>query len=158
MPYKRVWAWPLVGGFVLAAGGYDQSAESGYERLAAEALAGPVNAVVERVVDGDTIDVRARIWLGQTLSVRVRIEGVDAPEARSQCGEERRLAIAARDYLARRLLHKEITLVRVVYDKFGGRVRAELSDSEGSIAKALLAEGLARPYHGEARAPWCQAG
>jgi endonuclease YncB( thermonuclease family) len=157
MPYKRVWSWPLAGCFALA-GASDQSAGPAFERLAAEALAGPVSAVVERVVDGDTIDVRARIWLGQTLTVRVRIEGVDTPEMRSQCAEERRLAITARDYLTRRLLDKEVTLLRVAYDKFGGRVRAELVDADGSVAQGLLNAGLARPYHGEARAPWCARG
>ena len=160
MPYQRIWAWPLAGGLLLAGGMSDQRAGSGSapERLALEALAGPVSAVVERVVDGDTIDVRARIWLGQSLTVRVRIEGVDAPETRSECADERRLAITARDFLTRRLLNREITLLHVVYDKFGGRVRADISDSDGDIAQALLAAGLARPYHGERREHWCAAG
>lgn len=158
MPFQRLWAWPLAGGFVLTAGASDHSAGPAFERLAAEALAGPVSAIVERIVDGDTVDVRARIWLGQTLTVRVRIDGVDTPEMRSSCADERRLAVTARDYLTRRLLDKEVTLLRVVYDKFGGRVRAELIDAEGSVAQALLSAGLARPYYGEARGPWCEAG
>ena len=95
--------------------------------------------MVEHIVDGDTVDVRAHIWLGQSLTVRVRIDGVDAPETRSDCADERRLALAARDYLARRLLNREIRLIRVVYDKFGGRVRAEISDADGDIARALIA-------------------
>jgi endonuclease YncB( thermonuclease family) len=73
------------------------------QRLAAEALAGPVAGTVERVVDGDTIEVKAAIWLGQTLIIRVRIDGVDAPELEARCTEERKLALAARDFLARRL-------------------------------------------------------
>jgi len=156
MPHQRLWGWPLAGGFLLAAGMADSGSPP--ERLAAEALAGPVSAVVERVVDGDTVDVRARIWLGQSLTVRVRIEGVDAPEVRSPCEDERRLAATARDFLTRRLLNREITLIGVVYDKFGGRVRAEITDSQGDIAQALLAAGLARPYHGERREPWCATG
>ena len=152
--HQRVWAWPLAGGLLLAGG----MAEPEPKRLAAEALAGPVSAVVERVVDGDTVEVRARIWLGQSLTVRVRIEGVDAPEARSVCADERRLAQAAREFLSLRLLDRQVTLARVVYDKFGGRVRAEISDADGDIAAALLAAGLARPYRGERREPWCAAG
>lgn len=131
----------------------EQGADSGSapERLV-------VSAVVDRVVDGDTIDVRARIWLGQSLTVGVRIEGVDAPEMRSECADEGRLAVAARDFLTRRLLNREITLLRVVYDKVGGRVRAEISDADGDVAQALLAAGLARPYRGERREPWCAIG
>ena len=160
MPYQRIWALPLAGGLLLSVGTSDHAADGSAapERLAAEALAGPVSAVVERVVDGDTVDVRARIWLGQNLTVSVRIEGVDAPETRSDCADERRLAIDARDFLTRRLLNREITLLRVVYDKFGGRVRAETSDTDGDIGQALLAAGLARPHRGERREPWCPAG
>ena len=161
MPSHRVWAWPsLAGGLLLAAGMSEEQSDfaPAPQRLAEEALAGPVSAVVERVVDGDTVDVRAHIWLGQSLTVRVRIDGVDTPEMRSACADERRLAVAAREFLARRLLNRQITLLRVVYDKFGGRVRADISDAEGDIAKALLDAGLARAYHGERREPWCATG
>ena len=36
---------------------------------AKDVLAGPVPAEVVRVVDGDTLLVRAEIWLGQTVEV-----------------------------------------------------------------------------------------
>jgi len=159
MSAHRVWP-SVASGLLLAAGVSEERADfaSPPQRLADQALAGPVSAVVEHIVDGDTVDVRAQIWLGQNLTVRVRIDGVDAPETRSDCADERRLALAARDYLARRLLNKEIRLIRVMYDKFGGRVRAEISDADGDIARALIAEGLARPYHGERRQPWCETG
>ena len=153
--------WPSVAsGLLLAAGVSEERADfaSAPQRVAEEALAGPVSAIVERIVDGDTIEVRAHIWLGQSLNIRVRIDGVDTPELRSDCADERRLAAAARDYLAHRLLNKEITLIRVVYDKFGGRVRAEISDADRDIARALIVAGLARPYHGERREPWCETG
>src|SRR5262245_40993846 len=154
-----MFAWPLAGSLLLAASSVDRSADrAAWARLAAEALAGPISAIVERVVDGDTVDVRARIWLGQSVMVRVRIDGVDAPEMRSMCAEERLLAANARQYLVRRVLDKEVILQRVVYDKFGGRGRADVSDSQGSVAQALIAAGLARPYHGEQRRPWCATG
>jgi len=125
------------------------------QRLAAEALAGPVAANVERVVDGDTIEVKAAIWLGQTLIIRVRIDGVDAPELEARCPEERKLALAARDFLVRRLQGVPVKLSHVVYDKYGGRVRADVADAAGDIGHALLEAGLVRPYHGERRESWC---
>ena len=125
--------------------------------IAAEALAGPVAAIVERVVDGDTLEVKAAIWLGQTLIVRLRFDGVDAPELEARCPEERKLALAARDFLVRRLEAAPVKLTRVVYDKYGGRVRADVADTTGDIAQALLSAGLARPYHGERRETWCAA-
>jgi micrococcal nuclease len=123
--------------------------------VSAESLEGPVAAKVERVLDGDTIQVQAAIWLGQSITVRVRIDGIDAPEPEARCEQERHLAMLARDYLVRRIEHSPIKLSHVVYDKYGGRVRATVSDSHGDVGAALLKEGLARPYFGGRRAPWC---
>ncbi len=44
---------------------------------------GPVAAHVSRVIDGDTFEASAAIWLGQAITVRVRIAGIDAPELRA---------------------------------------------------------------------------
>src|SRR3989338_6548178 len=46
-----------------------------------EPVTGPVAAAVLEVIDGDTIVVRARIWLGQAVETRVRLSWADAPEA-----------------------------------------------------------------------------
>ncbi|MGQ0740780.1 MAG: thermonuclease family protein [Alphaproteobacteria bacterium] len=126
------------------------------EQLAAAAFAGPVSARVERVLDGDTIEVTATIWLEQSVNVRVRIDGVDAPELKSECAEERERALAARAFLARRIEGAQVTLSRVAYDKYGGRVRASVSDRDGDIAGAMIAQGLVRPYRGGRRSSWCQ--
>jgi len=125
------------------------------QRIVAEGLEGPVKATVERVVDGDTIEVRAVIWLGQSLLIRVRIDGVDAPELEARCPEERQKALAARDFLVRRLGGAAVKLTRVTYDKYGGRVRASVADTQGDVGEALLAGGFARPYFGGRREPWC---
>ena len=155
----RVWSLPGFAGalLLLAAASDEAGLGPAPPRLAREALDGPVSATVQRVLDGDTIEVRAAIWLGQTLVVRVRIDGVDAPELEARCAEERNRALAARDYLVRRLDGAPVKLTRVVYDKYGGRVRADVADAKGDIGGALLAEGLARPYHGGRREPWCAA-
>lgn len=126
-------------------------------RLASEALDGPVAAIVERIIDGDTVEVRARIWLGQSLVVRVRIDGVDTPELQARCPQERRLAEGARAFLTQRLSGAEVKLSRVAYDKYGGRVRAAIADKDGDIARALLEAGFARVYRGERRQSWCEA-
>ncbi len=61
-----------------------------------DGVAGPVSASVLRVIDGDTITVRARIWIGQSVETRVRIAGVDTPELRGDCALDIELATAAR--------------------------------------------------------------
>ncbi|WP_173980368.1 thermonuclease family protein [Magnetospirillum sp. UT-4] len=57
-------------------------------------LPGPIPATVQKVVDGDTVHVRARIRLGQDVETMVRLAGIDTPEIRGRggCPEERDLA------------------------------------------------------------------
>lgn len=156
MRKHRLWSAVAFAGVLLFAAAWGKAAFIPVpQRIVAEGLDGPVNATVERVVDGDTIQVRADIWLGQSLSIRVRIDGVDAPELEARCPEERERAVAARDLLVRRLGTGSVKLTRIVYDKYGGRVRAHVGDSKGDIAEALLAANLARPYFGGRREPWC---
>ena len=91
---------------------------------AGDILAGPVWARVVRVVDGDTIEVRARIWLGQEISTLVRLAGVDAPELRGGCALEKTLAAHARDYLAARIEGAEVRLAAIEYGKYAGARRS----------------------------------
>jgi endonuclease YncB( thermonuclease family) len=116
---------------------------------------GPVRAQVQQVIDGDTIEVRAAIWIGQVPTIRVRINGVDAPELHGDCAKERAQADAARAYLVQRLGHGWVKLSDVRYDKYGGRVLADVADDRGDVAKALVAGRLARTYDGGKRQSWC---
>ena len=123
---------------------------------ARDLLPGPVPAQVIQVIDGDTIAVKARIWLNQELETRVRLEGVDAPELAGRCERERALAARARAFLEAMLDGGEVVLSQIQYGKFAGRVVARVETSSGEdLSAALLAAGLARPYEGGARTPWC---
>jgi len=126
---------------------------------ARERLPGPIPAAVAAVLDGDTLRVRARVWLGQEVDTLVRLSGVDAPELHGHCAEERSRAAAARDFLRNRARGGDVRLVDVTTDKFGGRVRARvLADDGTDLGAALVSAGLARPYGGGRRGAWCPAG
>lgn len=156
-------AWPrlALGSALLAAaaGSLDPGSDFALAgtRLAKASFQGPVNADVVHVVDGDTFEARAAIWLGQSIEVRVRIAGADAPELHARCDQERIRAEAARDWLIRRIEGAQVRLSQVHYDKYGGRVDATVRDSGGDVGAALIAAGLARPYHGGHRGGWCEA-
>jgi len=125
---------------------------------AADRLAGPVPAEVLRVLDGDTVEVEARIWLGQTVRTLVRLRGADAPELHGRCARERDLAAKARAFVTGRA-NGAVTLRDIARDKYGGRVTARVLDAKGQdITAALLRAGLARPYGGRAKSSWCAAG
>lgn len=124
---------------------------------AAERLAGPVEAEVLRVIDGDSMVVRARIWLGQTVEIHVRLAGIDTPELRGKCAEEKERAAAARDALALLVAEGPVRLSDVETDKYGGRVLARVATHRhGDLARALIAGGHARAYEGGARGGWCR--
>lgn len=124
---------------------------------AAETLPGPVPADILAVIDGDTVTVRARIWLGQDVVTNVRIDGIDAPESnRPGCAAEREQAAAARATLDEALASRRVTLTNVRYDKWGGRVLADLQTDGGeSVKEIMLKSGHAHAYDGGQRRNWC---
>ncbi len=123
---------------------------------AAEQLAGPFPAHVERVIDGDSLAVRVEVWLGLEVATIVRLRGVDAPELSGRCPDERHRAAAAREALAALVAGGEVLLAAVETDKYGGRVVADVAAPGGQpLAAALVDAGLARPYDGGRRAGWC---
>lgn len=117
-------------------------------------MAGPVVAELLRVIDGDTIEVRARIWLELDLTTRVRLAGIDAPELNGGCAEERRLAQIARTALSDTIGVSPVWLANIRRDKYGGRVIADVLLEDGSsAAAAMLASGAAAEW---GSAPlWC---
>ncbi|MGY8960477.1 MAG: thermonuclease family protein [Alphaproteobacteria bacterium] len=121
-------------------------------------LSGPVTAQVLRVIDGDTVRVRATIWLGSTVEIDVRLAGIDAPEMRGRCAREKQLAASARDALMFMLGDGPVALRDVRYCKYAGRVIARIVAPDGRDASEILqAKGLARSYHGGKRTHWCDA-
>ena len=119
-------------------------------------IPGPVPALVVDVIDGDTVLVRARIWLGQEVETRVRLDGVDTPELRGKCQAARRLARQARAFVQARVGGRQVILRDIQYGKYAGRVVARIQTPDGDdLADALIAAGLGHPYDGAARASWC---
>lgn len=138
----------LLTGIVLPTGGQGVS----------ETIPGPIPATVLRIIDGDTIVVRARIWLGQNLDTQVRLDGVDAPELKGKCPYENRLAVKARDFILSLASGGKVSLQDIQYGKYAGRVVARvLSPGGEDFSDALLRAGLGRVYHGRRRKSWCQA-
>ena len=108
------------------------------------------------VIDGDTIQVRARIWLGQDVETRVRLDGADAPELNGGCESARRLARRARDFVRALADGGRVILSHITYGKYAGRVLARVRVPGGEdFSDALIAAGLARPYGGGRRRSWC---
>ncbi|GAB5459112.1 MAG: hypothetical protein Hens3KO_21420 [Henriciella sp.] len=124
--------------------------------VTADPLPGPIPAEVIKVIDGDTIKVRAQIWVDQTVEISVRLRGIDAPELyRPKCAAEKSLARTVKASVsAASPVGSHVSLIDVTRDKYGGRVVASVVTSDGeTLAARLLSQGQA--IADGARKPWC---
>ena len=128
-----------------------------YPAMAArDVIAGPMTGDVMQVLDGDTVTVRVRIWIGQSIETSVRINGIDTPEMRGKCPREKQMAAAAQAELARLLHNGTIRLTNIHTGKYAGRIVADAETADGKNIRAhMIEKGLARPYGGEKRGAWC---
>lgn len=117
--------------------------------------------VVSRVIDGDTVVVEAP-WLlpelGDTISIRIL--DIDTPEkgARAKCEKEAKLGEIATRFAQDTL--PPGTVVQVIaeslqWDKFGGRINADIFIGDESFAQMQIDRGYARQYDGRAKQSWC---
>jgi endonuclease YncB( thermonuclease family) len=118
------------------------------------------DAQILRVSDGDTIVIAAP-FLPAPLKpeLAVRIYGVDTPEKgfRGQCESEKQRGEAA-SVFTKNLVQASQQRQVVLYgwDKFGGRVLGDIVLNGQSLRSALIANGFAREYYGDAKQSWCQ--
>ncbi|WP_413204491.1 thermonuclease family protein [Rhodospirillum sp. A1_3_36] len=124
-------------------------------------ISGPVQAEVQSVYDGDTMKVLAAIWPDQVVLTSVRLNGVDTPEIRGKCPEEKAKAKAARDRVRALVAENgsRVLLLGVQRGKYAGRVVANVAMPDGrDLSQVLVSEGLARLYDGKTRQSWCVGG
>jgi len=120
------------------------------------AITGPVAAKVIKVYDGDTFTVEAFPWPGITAKASVRVNGVDTPEIRGKCEQEKQKAIEAREFVKGLILDEVVLLENVKYGKYAGRVVADVKLNSGdNLADKIIGQGLGREYHGGTREDWC---
>lgn len=123
-----------------------------------DVIAGPIPAEVLRIIDGDTLQVRAEPFPGHYVVTDVRIGGIDTPEkgGRAACDAEAALAKRASSLTTQMTAGRRVTLMAVQFEKYGGRVLAEMHAGGDNIADALVAKGLARAYDGGKKSSWCR--
>ncbi len=125
------------------------------EAGARDFLAGPVEARVLSVLDGDTFRAEAHVWPGHHVTVNVRIRGIDAPEMKARCSGEREAAVAARDALSA-MLGETVSIANISSAKYYGRVLADVATPDiSAVAEEMLGRSLVRPYDGGRRDGWC---
>jgi len=131
---------------------------SGYAQKQKEGVT--YDAKITRVIDGDTVAFEANFLpapLKPELSIRVF--GVDTPEKghRAQCQSEDLLGKAATNFTKDTIANaKNLKIVLMGWDKYGGRVLGDVIVDGNSLRMALINKGYAREYYGEAKQSWCK--
>jgi len=107
---------------------------------------------VLQVIDGDTV----LLDCAGEGSFRARLLGFDTPEVFSPAcaGEALKGALATQKLRALVWSAEEIAVGLRGTDRYGRRLVDMVLDGE-SVANAMIAAGLARPYAGAARQGWC---
>ena len=112
---------------------------------------------INRVIDGDTIDVTLDLGFSLTKKERVRIAGVDTPEKRTRDKEEKTLGIDATNWLKDKLESTlsgddELSIRTELVGGVGkyGRLLGWLyvGDAEISLNEQMITEGYAWAYDG----------
>ena len=112
---------------------------------------------INRVVDGDTIDVTIDLGFDLYKKERVRVAGIDTPEKRTRDLEEKALGIDATNYLKEKLEDtiagdEELTIRTELKGGMGkyGRLLGWLyiGEDDVSINEVMITEGYAWAYDG----------
>ena len=112
---------------------------------------------INRVVDGDTIDVTIDLGFDLYKKERVRVAGVDTPEKRTKNLEEKALGLDATAWLKEKLEEtikgdEELTVRTELHGGVGkyGRLLGWLyvGDSDISLNEQMITEGYAHAYDG----------
>ena len=110
-------------------------------------------AKLDRVVDGDTIDVNIDLGFDISVHKRVRLAGIDTPESRTRDVEEKKRGLAAKDRLVDILSKGSLQVESKEVGKYG-RVLGSLTvypdnlDLPIDVNQTLIDEGHAVEYNG----------
>ena len=106
------------------------------------------NATIERVIDGDTIDVTLDLGFSVKLhKQRVRLAGIDTPESRTRNLEEKALGLKAKDRLIE-LCVGSFKIKSLGKGKYGRILGIPYTETSEDICEMLVTEGHAVEYWG----------
>ena len=106
------------------------------------------NAILDRVVDGDTIDVVLDLGFNVKLhKQRVRLAGIDTPESRTRNLAEKALGLKAKDRLIE-LCVGQFKIQSLGKGKYGRILGIPFTEDNKNICQMLIEEGHAVEYWG----------
>ena len=113
-------------------------------------------ATVERVVDGDTVDVMIEFRpFGIFKKARVRLYGINVPETRTRDKREKVLGLEVKGYVGNLIENQEVRIVIDELGKFGRALGMVFYNGhKKSLNQELVDIGYAKTYYGGHRDKW----
>lgn len=106
------------------------------------------NATLDRVVDGDTVDVHLDLGFNVSLQKqRVRLAGIDTAESRTRNLAEKKLGLAAKERL-KELCGEKLKIKSLGRGKYGRILGIPYTENDENICELLIKEGHAVEYWG----------
>ena len=112
------------------------------------------NCTVERVVDGDTIDVVLDLGFDILYKSRVRLYGIDTPESRTRDKDEKARGKMAGSFLEEAIEDGEKVIIQTkLKDSRGkfGRILGDVIVDDININQLMVKCHLAVAYHGQSK-------
>ena len=104
---------------------------------------------VEKVVDGDTIDVLFDVGFSMFRKERIRLLGIDTPETHTTNEEEKKIGLAAKAYTETWLTNQKTLRAKTTKDDKYGRILAEIyGDNSECLNEKMVLAGYAWKYDG----------
>jgi len=103
---------------------------------------------INRVIDGDTVDVDIDLGFSITITHRVRLKDIDAAETRTKDLEEKAEGIKARLWLEKELSREGEWIIDTYKEDKYGRILGTLYlvGDPVTVNERMLNEEIAKPY------------
>jgi micrococcal nuclease len=103
---------------------------------------------INKIIDGDTVDLDIDLGFNLTISHRVRLKGINTPETRTKDLAEKERGLAAKVWLEEQLSREGEWVIETYKEDKYGRILGTLylvGDSV-TINEWMMNEGIAEPY------------
>jgi micrococcal nuclease len=104
---------------------------------------------IQKIVDGDTLDVEIDLGFSIIIEKRIRLAGLDAPELHTTDSNEKALGLKAKEWLKGHLEGPGEILIRTELsaEKYG-RILGKLYINDICLNDQMISEGLCWKYDG----------
>lgn len=103
---------------------------------------------INKVIDGDTVDLDIDLGFGLTLTQRVRLKGINAAEIKTLDLEEKKKGLVAKEWLTKELSREGEWMIETSKEDKYGRILGTLYVTGDTITvnQKMLNEGIVVPF------------